>query len=301
HSQPWKAESLEGKRISQIELVSKYIYVLNQSGRIWYCTKREIPDITFKQLGDQTTQDIKFESISTGDFYSIGLARDGTVWHWKNPKRLFKINGVNAQVIQVTANNAHSTMLTNQGEIWFASPPTLNGGRDAVFGVRLEDKIIQSISLDNHILVLTISGRVLLINTLYYEDFAKSPDDFIVDLVHYSGASERSITGNYEDFAVCTQDKILFGHIGSNADSMPIIHSDVDKLSVRKISFGKQCYAVINEDVGGMIFTRLSKNTPDNSESVHLFYEHLYAFENKYILSVSFGLKRCMALAIDKY
>ncbi|CAO3703615.1 unnamed protein product [Rhizopus stolonifer] len=136
-------------------------------------------------------------------------------------------------------------------------------------------------------------------NTLYYEDFAKSPDAFIVDLVHYSGASERSISGSYEDFAVCTQDKILFGHIDSNADSMPIIHSELDNLYVRKIFFGKQCYAVINEDVGGMILTRLSKNAPDNNEPVRLLYEPLYAFEDKYVLSINFGLKRCIALAID--
>jgi SCF-associated factor 1 len=227
--------------------------------RFSYGTKR-LTTPTLLQTGNETQPKIKFRSISSGRAHVIGLARDGTVWHWSNHVTLQRVD-IEDRIVQVAANWNYSSALTADGKLLVIPQP------DLIIQSQLEeepaptvlvaaavsvsdmlpdasqDRIVQIAGLDGYTLALTQHGRVLKVAT--GGGFATEA----IELVKYSsttkenndrrGVMTRFITGAFNNFAVYTKDKVMMGDINVAADTEPTRINALDNQDVCKVSFGE--------------------------------------------------------------
>lgn len=229
---------------------------------------RRLREPTILQETNQSQPKVKFHSISSGRGHVIGLARDGSVWHWSNHIMLQRVElDTDDKVVQVAANWSYSSVLTCTGNIYIIPKPDLiipseienepQPTRIASAGIstaRLlneeqDDKIVQITGLDGFTLALTQSGRVLKISTSDQDLLNNRPMQCTVQLTHFSSAAtehnnrqgvmHRFITGAFNNFAVYTKDKVMLGNIHARANTEPIRLSELDNHDVCKVSFGE--------------------------------------------------------------
>lgn len=197
----------------------------------------------------------------------IGLARDGSVWHWSNHIILQKVElHSDSKVAQVVANWSYSSVLTEDGSIYIVPKPDLvaaanihtqppsteiaatTGLKASDFGLS-EDKVIQIAGLDNYTIALTRFGRVLKLSTSDPVAFANSPLNCVTELVHFSSEEnelndrhrimKRFITGSFNNFAVYTQDKVMLGNKDAVKETEPQRIPELDNQAICKVSFGE--------------------------------------------------------------
>jgi hypothetical protein len=230
------------------------------SPRSSYGTKR-LTTPTLLQTGNETQPKIKFRSISSGRGHVIGLARDGTVWHWSNHVTLQRVD-IEDRIVQVAANWNYSSALTENGKLLVIPKPDLIiqsqlqveptptviiasavSVSDMVPDISSDDRIVQIAGLDGYTIALTRNGRVLKVST---------GDGFptqAIELIKYSsetkennerhGIMARFITGAFNHFAVYTKDKVMMGNVDVAANTEPTRIEALDHQDVCRVSFGE--------------------------------------------------------------
>lgn len=147
------------------------------------------------------------------------------------------------KVIQIVIDDKYPYVLTQGGSIWFVPEPNFSHDQEPepelIFDGNNSDTIVQLVALRNRMLALTRSGRVFFMDIHNHQSFAHSPDDFVTELIHYSGPTKRSIWGGFGEFAVCTdQGKLMFGNIYTRADTMPTCNPCLENQFMCKMFFG---------------------------------------------------------------
>lgn len=213
------------------------------------------------QDSNTTQQHVKFSSISCGRGHVIGLARDGSLWHWSNHIMLQPIDlhlGENEKVVQVSANWSYSSVLTNLGSVYVIPQPDLilpSKVSDIplptqVVTQRIGIDIVQITGLDGYTMALTKDGRILKLKTLDPVAFAENPNQHTIELEKFSaahpefntrdGVMNRFITGAFDNFAVYTKSgQVFLGKVDVEADTDPIIFEELQNRDVCKVSFGE--------------------------------------------------------------
>ncbi|KAG1492446.1 hypothetical protein G6F46_006867 [Rhizopus delemar] len=320
-AEPQEVYALRGKGIVDIVSGGWSFHALDRNGYVWFWGIMQSEQSINATLGTERIETpvmlqasipdndkVKFASISSGRSHCIGLAQDGSVWHWSNCKVIQKVDLVSPKlVIQVTANWSYSSILTDDGTVFIVPMPddvtspemipaptlvTFCASSQAILS-NSEDQIIQLAGLDKYTLALTKFGHVLKLATRNHAAFSASPEEFVIDLKHF-GASEiemndrqgkmkRFITGAYESFAVYTdEDQVLLGSIHSNSQSRPMRLNGLDHQQVCKISFG---------DSGA-----LGQGADGQNSDIP---QYVNSLKNKYIVAIGFGGWQSSALVID--
>lgn len=213
------------------------------------------------------TNNVLFKSISSGRGHVIGLAKDGSVWHWSNHVVIQKVSfhPVDVKIAQVVANWDYSSLLSEDGAIYIVPRPqfitthdmerdpepteviTIRRGiqaQDLDPSADYDDTIVQIAGLKGFTLALTRYGKVYKINT-------EDPLDMTsVQLTHFSsyeneyndrhGAMKRFITGAYNNFAVYTKDHtVLLGNVHADKETKPNRIPELDNQEICKVTFGE--------------------------------------------------------------
>lgn len=221
---------------------------------------------TILQENNEHQQKVQFHSISSGRGHVIGLARDGSVWHWSNHIMLQRVElDTDDKVVQVAANWNYSSVLTCTGSLYIIPKPDLiipseitneprptqiaSSGISTMQLLNDQDKIIQIAGLDGYTLALTEFGRVLKISTSDQDLLNIQPMQCAVELTHFSstenehnnrqGVMHRFLTGAFENFAVYTKDKVMLGKVDVTRDTEPTRLNELDNHDVCKVSFGE--------------------------------------------------------------
>lgn len=198
---------------------------------------------------------IQFKSISSGRGHVIGLAKDGSVWHWTNHLVIQKVN-IDVKIAQVAANWDHSSILSENGMIYIVSMPMLIGFGDDLhveptevvtrgiraqdLGAECDDVVVQIAGLDGFTLALTRFGQVFKLNTTTLES---------VRLVHFgsvkneynsrNGVMNRFITGAFRNFAVYTKESVMLGTIHADKGTLPNRIQELENHEIVKVTFGE--------------------------------------------------------------
>lgn len=226
-----------------------------------YGTKR-LTTPTLLQTGNETQTKVKFRSISSGRGHVIGLAREGTVWHWSNHVTLQRVD-IEDRIVQVAANWNYSSALTENGELLVIpkpdliiqsqlqvepTPTVLAAGAVSVKDLisdasSANDSFVQIAGLDGYTIALTRHGRVLKVTTR--NGFATEA----IELIKYSsetkennerhGVMKRFITGAFNHFAVYTKDMVMMGDVDVTAETEPTRIDALDHQDICKVSFGE--------------------------------------------------------------
>lgn len=230
------------------------------SPRSSYGTRR-LTTPTKLQENNETQRKIKFRSISCGRTHVIGLARDGTVWHWTNHVMLQAVHldlEENEIIVQVVANWSYSTVLTNEGAIYIIPYPdwiipsqiNVEPTPTSIVTPKVPMDIVQIAGLDGYTIALTKDGRVLKLNTRDHIEFSSNPSLYTTELTHFSakkpevnyrnGSMNRFITGAFVNFAVYTKSgQVMLGEVNAGADTEPIVLPELQNRDVCKVSFGE--------------------------------------------------------------
>lgn len=304
--EPFEIISFMKRGIVDITLTPQRIYALDRFGQLY---SRRTPSVT--SLYDKQSDDLviqggsRFVSITCGRDRVIGLAHDGTIWYCCDdmPKR--RVKRILDKVIQIVIDDKYPYVLTQGGSIWFVPEPNFSHDQEPepelIFDGNNSDTIVQLVALRNRMLALTRSGRVFFMDIHNHQSFAHSPDDFVTELIHYSGPTKRSIWGGFGEFAVCTdQGKLMFGNIYTRADTMPTCNPCLENQFMCKMFFGGKCYGALTKE-GGLITWQKSDfcmfpESVQNSETLH------YAnwFKGKNVVSLAMYSRQCLVLAADK-
>lgn len=213
------------------------------------------------QETNTTQTHIKFSSISSGRGHVIGLARDGSLWHWSNHIMLQAIDlqlEENEKVVQVSANWSYSSVLTNLGSIYVIPQP------DLILPSQVEDEpmpthivtrkisldVVQITGLDGYTMALTRDGRILKLRTADPVAFAENPAQHTIELKKFSttqpeinnrdGIMNRFITGAFDNFSVYTKSgQVLLGKVDFKTNTNPIIFEELQNKDICKVSFGE--------------------------------------------------------------
>ncbi|RCI01021.1 hypothetical protein CU098_001986, partial [Rhizopus stolonifer] len=274
--------------------------------KLSFTIKLLVTSLYDKQSDDLVIQGgSRFVSITCGRDRVIGLAHDGTIWYCCDdmPKR--RVKRILDKVIQIVIDDKYPYVLTQGGSIWFVPEPNFSHDQEPepelIFDGNNSDTIVQLVALRNRMLALTRSGRVFFMDIHNHQSFAHSPDDFVTELIHYSGPTKRSIWGGFGEFAVCTdQGKLMFGNIYTRADTMPTCNPCLENQFMCKMFFGGKCYGALTKE-GGLITWQKSDfcmfpESVQNSETLH------YAnwFKGKNVVSLAMYSRQCLVLAADK-
>lgn len=295
-------DSLVAKDIVSVDADCAFLYALDRSGRLWNQNHR--------RKDFKTMINTQLQSFAIRESFCVGLDKAGDVWFWNDQvcKKEKKIhyNEFGADAVQITCTYAVSDLddhsdyicfvLTNEGRVYFLREILYHDEtKEVYFDMQLEDTIIQIVGLTyNHILVLTQSGRVLLMNVREFQAFKENPDDFIIDLKHFGGLSKRSIAGGFRRFVVYTDNgEALFGDIDAKADTTPIFKN----YSIHKISFGPDYYGIITKK--GELIVGNSNNEDGEDGTWNNDVEYVPEFRGKYLIDVSFSETKNVALVID--
>lgn len=222
---------------------------------------RRLTTPTKIQDTNNTQPRIKFRSISCGRTHVIGLARDGSVWHWTNHLMLQAVHlhlEPNETIVQVVANWSYSTVLTNEGAIYVIPLPdliipsqvTVEPTPTSIVTPKVPMDIVQIAGLDGYTLALTKDGRVLKLDTRNHIEFSSNPEHYTIELVLFSakkpeanyrdGSMSRFITGAFRNFAVYTKSgQVMLGKVEAGADTEPIVLPELQNRDVCKVSFGE--------------------------------------------------------------
>lgn len=238
---------------------------------------RRLIQPTKLQETNETQPKILFSSISAGRSHVIGLARDGSVWHWSNHIMLqrvsFQLTQGREKVVQVVANWGYSTVLTDAGSLYIVPRPdhiipsqvnaepqpthivTPKVALDQLLVSQQQqkgDKIVQIAGLDRCTIALTKQGQVLKIKTDDANALSTNPTQHVTQLVNFSataashenndrdGLMKRFITGTFNNFAVYTRDgQVLLGKVDATSDTQPLILPDLQNQDISKVSFGE--------------------------------------------------------------
>jgi alpha-tubulin suppressor-like RCC1 family protein len=289
-------------------------------------TKRFIHPIKLQEK-NETQEKIKFRSISTGRGHVIGLARDGSVWHWTNHIMLQRVLiplEENEHIVQVVANWNYSSVLTDKGALFIIPKPDLIIPSQAqveppptqIVTPRItsrqlledDDALVQITGLDGYTLALTQSGQVLKIMT-GNETFFQDPQHHVQHLVAFSAREsenntrdvmKRFITGNFDNFAVYTTDgQVLLGKI-SNTEAL--ILPDLQNKNICKVSFGDyHCGALTND---GKLYTWGNFSSGALGHGTEHLESHQHtptlvdALDNMFVFAIGFGGWQSSVLAI---
>ncbi|CAO3689585.1 unnamed protein product [Rhizopus stolonifer] len=292
-------DSFVAKDIVNVDANCAFLYALDRSGRLWNQNHR--------RKDFKTMINTQFQSFAIREYFCVGLDKTGDVWLWNDQVcKKIHYNEFGDDAIQITCTYAVSDLdshsdyicfvLTNEGRVYFLREILYHDETKGVyFDMQLEDTIIQIVGLTyNHILVLTQSGRVLLMNVREFQAFKENPDNFTIDLKHFGGSSKRSIAGGFRRFVVYTDDgEVLFGDIEAKADTIP---SPKD-YSIHKISFGPDYYGIITKK--GELIVGNSNNEDDEDDAWSTDIEYVPELRGKYLIDVSFSETKNVALVID--
>ncbi|KAG1451808.1 hypothetical protein G6F56_007988 [Rhizopus delemar] len=267
---------------------------------------------------------VKFKSISSGRGHGIGLAQDGSVWHWSNCRVMQRVD-IDWTVVQVTANWEYSSVLTDTGSILIVPLPDyiIHSQQDQIpepthvhahvisrdiIGDS-DDTIVQLAGLEDHTLALTKFGKVLKLHTVREIAFASNPSEFVETLVPFcaperemndrKGKMRRFITGQFRSFAVYTaDDTVLIGHIGDSVDAEPTRFSGLD---VCKVSFGDYHRGALTNQGKLMTWGQYSSGALGHGRDDQNLQNPKYvdALRDKYVISIGFGGWQSSALVID--
>ncbi|KAI9252643.1 hypothetical protein BY458DRAFT_522947 [Sporodiniella umbellata] len=278
--------SFEKKGVVDITVNADLIYGLDKLGSLWLWYRFEQPMLHGELVNiPERVQCIRFQSIVGRGCFNLGLAQDGTVWHWTEHTLIQKVTGIDAQVTQITCHGSYSSVLTNQGQVWFVSVVSEEGQTEAFLGLQLEDTIVQLVGLYHHTLALTRSGRVLLMATRDPRAFAACPR--FIELKKFASCRNLSISGAFEDFLVMTKDgEILWGDIYATEDSSPRKDTNFNEKNITQIVVGMHHYGALTSK--GELFIGCLKTDC-----------YTQWLKDKYVLSVSFADFRLAALVTD--
>ncbi|KAI9252571.1 regulator of chromosome condensation 1/beta-lactamase-inhibitor protein II [Helicostylum pulchrum] len=271
---PQEVAYLQDKGIIDITSGGWSFHALDSSGSVWMWgtmhqeisprssagTRRLTTPTKIQETNNTTQPKIKFRSISCGRTHVIGLARDGTVWHWTNHLMLQRVQldlEPNETIVQVVANWSYSTVLTNEGAIYVIPSPdliipsqvTVEPTPTSIVTPKVPMDIVQIAGLDGYTLALTKDGRVLKLNTRNHIEFSANPELYTIELVHFSakkpefnyrdGSMNRFITGAFLNFAVYTKSgQVLLGKVDAEVDTEPTMLPELQNRDVCKVSFG---------------------------------------------------------------
>ncbi|KAI7903732.1 regulator of chromosome condensation 1/beta-lactamase-inhibitor protein II [Cokeromyces recurvatus] len=336
---PQEVTSLRNKSIIDITSGGWSFHALDTSGFVWMwgtiqqgiTSRQRFPVLL--QTGNEIQPKIRFKSISSGRDHVIGLAKDGTIWHWSNHIMLQRVQlDIDAEVVQVAANWNYSSVLTDNGFIYIIPKPdqiapsqmnqephptqiTLAGISTAQLRLNddgNDDKIVQIAGLDGFTLALTRFGRVLKLNTLDPIAFSQSPLEHVTELVHFSstqneyndrhGYMKRFITGAFNNFAVYTKDQVMLGNIHATKETIPNQLKELENQQVCKVSFGDYHYGAITNQ--GKLFTwgKYSSGALGHggiSKEDHPKPQLVESLSDKFVFAIGFGGWQSSVLAIN--
>ncbi|KAG2207667.1 hypothetical protein INT47_011787 [Mucor saturninus] len=280
---PQEVACLQNKGIIDIVSGGWSFHALDSSGSVWMwgtmqqeisprrsIGTRRLLTPTKIQESNTTQPTIHFSSISSGRAHVIGLARDGSVWHWSNHIMLQRVDlnlDGDEKVVQVSANWTNSSVLTNLGFIYVIPSPDMilpskveeEPEPTHVVADRIGRDIVQIAGLDNYTLALTKDGRVMKYTTTDATAYFANPEENTAELVKFSavqpeinhrdGIMNRFITGAFNNFAVYTKSgQVLIGKADADPTTDPIIFRELQNRDVCKVSFGDYHFgAVTNE------------------------------------------------------
>ncbi|ORE09933.1 RCC1/BLIP-II protein [Rhizopus microsporus var. microsporus] len=345
-AEPQEVYSLRGKGIVDIVSGGWSFHALDRFGYVWFWgimhsfnTQRSIGADSVKiptklQTRVPDEHKVKFKSVASGRGHAIGLAQDGSVWHWSNCHVIQKVNllSANNKVVQVTANWSYSSVLTEDGTIFIVPHPLYVSRMDiqndfepilaptvVSMGVPSsailqdpKDQVIQICGLDNYTMALTKYGRVLKLATKNDMAFATSPEQFVTFLTHFSaserevsdrrGQVKRFITGSFESFAVYTDDdRVLLGSIHSTQDSEPRRLPGLDHKQVCKVSFGDYHYGALTSKGEIMTWGNYSSGALGhgaNNQDLRAP-QYVESLKHMYTFAIGFGGWQSSALVIN--
>ncbi|KAI9480744.1 MAG: regulator of chromosome condensation 1/beta-lactamase-inhibitor protein II [Benjaminiella poitrasii] len=339
---PQELTSLENKSIIDITSGGWSFHAIDTSGIVWMWGTMQ-QDITLRssqgtvrqkvpvllQTGNETQRKVRFQSISSGRSHVIGLAKDGTVWHWSNHIMLQSVQlDIDTRVVQVAANWNYSSALTSDGTVYVIPKPdliipseiqnepqptqvTTAGVSMAQLGAK-DDKIVQIAGLDGFTLALTRFGRVLKLSTLDPVAFSNSPEEHVTELVHFSstqneyndrhGYMKRFITGAFDNFAVYTKDQVMLGNIDATRETVPNRVKELEGQEVCKVSFGDYHYGAITNQ--GKLFTwgNYSSGALGHggiSKENHPKPQLVESLNDKFVFAIGFGGWQSAVLAVE--
>ncbi|KAG0747243.1 hypothetical protein G6F57_005993 [Rhizopus arrhizus] len=340
-AEPQEVHALKGKGI--IDLVSGgwSFHALDRYGHVWFWGTMQADISPRDSIGTERVKTpiklerdvhdekrVKFKSISSGRGHGIGLAQDGTVWHWSNHRVIQKVDLVlaSSNVIQVTANWSFSSVLTEEGTVIIIPPPdniiyseayrqpspTIATSAVSSHEILPGDQVIQLAGLEDYTLALTKFGRVLKLATKDYASFSINPQSHVTLLRHFGapqkelndrqGKMKRFITGAFQSFAVYTDEgEVLLGDIHATEDTEPRRLSGLDHQQVVKVSFGDYHYGALTSKGKLMTWGQYSSGAlgqgrdQQNLDTPH-FVESL---KEKYTIAIGFGGWQSSALVID--
>ncbi|KAI9277471.1 regulator of chromosome condensation 1/beta-lactamase-inhibitor protein II [Sporodiniella umbellata] len=330
-TKPKELVALKGKGIVDIVSGGWSFHALDKEGHIWFWG-RMTNEQHFSSLGYemvispvQIASSAKFKSIATGRSHGIGLAHDGSVWHWSSHRILQEIS-TEDRIIQVTANWDYSSLLTDTGSILLVPAPDqienalgpdlqLNPTEVAVhFSSREilgdeEDTLVQLAGLEHYTLALSQFGQVYLLTTQLQGFVFNPPPVFSQRLTHFcaaqnemndrKGKMKRFITGGFRNFAVYTEnDTVLVGHTHSGSEQTP--HT-ISGMNLCKVSFGDYHQGAVTSKGQVMTWGQFSSGAlgqgeeADRVESPQL----VDTLKDKYTVSIGFGGWQSSALVVD--
>ncbi|CEP16394.1 hypothetical protein [Parasitella parasitica] len=286
---------------------------------------------TLLQENNQNQQKVQFHSISSGRGHAIGLARDGSVWHWSNHVMLQRVElNTDDSVVQVAANWNYSSVLTSTGNLYIVPKPDLiipsqienepqptqvvtNGISTMQLLNEEEDVIVQIAGLDGWTLALTQSGRVLKIATLDQDRLSNQPTQCVVELKHFSstenehnnrrGVMRRFLTGAFKNFAVYTKDKVMLGNIDATSDTEPTQLPELNNQDVCKVSFGDYHTGAVTSQGKLLTWGNYSSGAlghGKNSQENHPVPKYVEALNDKFVFAIGFGGWQSSVLAITR-
>ncbi|KAI8647833.1 regulator of chromosome condensation 1/beta-lactamase-inhibitor protein II [Parasitella parasitica] len=340
---PQEVLSLANKHIIDISSGGWSFYALDISGSVYMwgtmqadisyrssvgTTRLRLP--TLLQENNQTQQKVQFHSISSGRGHAIGLARDGSVWHWSNHVMLQRVElNTDDSIVQVAANWNYSSVLTSTGKVYTVPKPDLiipseienepqatqivTSGISTMQLLNEEDMIVQIVGLDGWTLALTQSGRVLKIATLDQDKLNNQPMECVVELTHFSSAGNehnsrksvmhRFLTGSFRNFAVYTKDKVMIGNVDATSDTEPTRLSELDNHDVCKVSFGDYHTGALTSQGKLLTWGNYSSGALGHgniSQEYQPIPKCVEALNDKFVFAIGFGGWQSSVLAITR-
>ncbi|CAO0803495.1 unnamed protein product [Mucor circinelloides] len=341
---PQEVASLKDKHIIDITSGGWSIHALQTTGSVymWGTMQQDISPRssvgtrrlrlpTLLQDTNETQQKVQFHSISSGRGHVIGLARDGSVWHWSNHIMLQRVDlSIDDKVVQVAANWNYSSVLTSTGNIYIIPKPDLiipsqvttepqptqivsSGISTMQLLPQHTDKIIQIAGLDGFTLALTEFGRILKIATLDQDALNNRPMQCVVELTHFSstenehnsrqGAMHRFLTGAFNNFAVYTKEKVMLGTVDVTSDTEPTRLAELDNHDVCKVSFGDYHYGALTSQGKLLTWGSYSSGALGHgniSQENHPIPKYVESLADKFVFAIGFGGWQSAVLAIDR-
>ncbi|KAI9356137.1 regulator of chromosome condensation 1/beta-lactamase-inhibitor protein II [Pilaira anomala] len=336
---PQEVVYLQDKRIIDIISGGWSFHALDSFGSVWMwgtmhqelsprssMGTRRLTTPTKLQDTNTTQQKIKFSSISCGRTHVIGLARDGSLWHWSNHIMLQPIQlETTEKIVQVVGNWTYSTVLTNEGSIYLIPAPDhiipseINQEPSPTYVVTPKVSsldIVQLAGLDGYTLALTKHGRILKLDTRDHLAFTQDPAAHTIVLTQFSakenelnqrdGLMNRFITGAFLNFAVYTKSgQVMFGNVNSEADTEPEMLPELQNRDVCKVSFGDYHFGAVTNH--GELFTwgnyssgalGHGEDTREGNQPVPKLVESM---KDKFVFAIGFGGWQSSALAIEAH